>query len=468
MNVEVGHMATVSVFRAGGSSAVQIPQSKESLRLKFYLALVVSDICALVFGFLAGNAARFTEPLDDQGLKMCLVLLPVYLGIAINSRAYMMDVLIVPRRGMLRATMSLAFTVGAIVLVAFYLQASSDFSRLVFGLGTVVGGVAIVAGRAALGSYARARFGPTPLSEVVICDGLDCGDAPGAIRVDAKAAGLRPDINDPMMLDRLGRFLKNVDRVIVACPPEQREAWALALKGANVGGELLAREVDALGAIGINHYAGHSTMVISCGPLGVQERTIKRMLDLSVALVALVILAPIMLLTALAVKLDSRGSIFFMQERLGRGNRLFRMYKFRSMRSEQCDSKGAQSTRRDDDRITRVGRFIRSTSIDELPQIFNVILGDMSLVGPRPHALGSTAGDKLFWEVDNRYWLRHAIKPGLTGLAQVRGFRGATHRYSDLTERLQADLEYLAGWTIWRDFTILLATFRVLVHRNAF
>ena len=118
--------------------------------------------------------------------------------------------------------------------------------------------------------------------------------------------------------------------------------------------------------------------------------------------------------------------------------------------------------------MTRVGRFIRATSLDELPQLFNVLAGDMSLVGPRPHALGSLAGLELFWDVDQRYWHRHALKPGITGLAQVRGFRGATLQRDDLVNRLQADLEYFEGWSIWRDIGIMLATFRVVVHRNAY
>jgi polysaccharide biosynthesis protein PslA len=138
------------------------------------------------------------------------------------------------------------------------------------------------------------------------------------------------------------------------------------------------------------------------------------------------------------------------------------------MRAERADAAGNQSTRRDDDRITRVGRFIRATSIDELPQLFNVLRGEMSLVGPRPHALGSTAGDQLFWEVDQRYWHRHASKPGLTGLAQIRGYRGATPMRDDLTNRLAADLEYINGWTIWRDISILITTLKVIVHRNAY
>nr|WP_253072612.1 sugar transferase [Sphingomonas sp. H160509] len=174
------------------------------------------------------------------------------------------------------------------------------------------------------------------------------------------------------------------------------------------------------------------------------------------------------MLTALVIKCDSRGPIFFRQQRVGRGNALFEVFKFRSMRVEQSDASGTVSASRDDVRITRVGRVIRATSIDELPQLLNVLFGSMSIVGPRPHALGSLAGQQLFWEVDERYWHRHALKPGITGLAQVRGFRGATHERSDLTRRLQADLEYIIGWSVLRDFAILISTVRVVVHRNAF
>ena len=138
------------------------------------------------------------------------------------------------------------------------------------------------------------------------------------------------------------------------------------------------------------------------------------------------------------------------------------------MTLEGADSHGNRSASRNDDRITRVGKFIRRTSIDELPQLLNVLSGTMSIVGPRPHALGSRAADKLFWEVDPRYWHRHAAKPGLTGLAQVRGYRGATIIEDDLRNRLQADLEYLDTWSIWRDVKIIVMTFQVMVHKNAF
>jgi lipopolysaccharide/colanic/teichoic acid biosynthesis glycosyltransferase len=444
------------------------PASKEALRLRLYVALIAADSLAFILGFAAGNVVRFGAPFTAQGMNMCLMLLPVYLGTAINSRAYGMDVLVSHRLGMFRALTSLLFAVAAVTFLAFYMRAGMDMSRIVLASGTASAALLIVIGRKLMAQLSDWLCGGSPLSEIVIRDGRTCDVAAGAYVVEARAIDLQPDISDPMMLDRMGRLLKNADRVVVSCPPEQRTRWALALKGANISGELIVSEVEELGAIGTGRYVGQSTMLVSAGPLGVRDRIIKRGLDLSVALTALVLLSPVLLLVAAAIKYSSPGPIFFVQDRLGRGNRLFKIYKFRSMRADSSDGAGHRSTGRDDDRITPVGRIIRKTSLDELPQILNVLRGEMSLVGPRPHALGSTAGDALFWEVDDRYWLRHASKPGLTGLAQVRGFRGATHSRSDLTNRLQADLEYLSGWTVWRDISIMIATFKVLVHRNAF
>jgi lipopolysaccharide/colanic/teichoic acid biosynthesis glycosyltransferase len=177
---------------------------------------------------------------------------------------------------------------------------------------------------------------------------------------------------------------------------------------------------------------------------------------------------PVFVLVALAIKLEDGGPVLFVQRRMGRANRFFNMYKFRSMSVAGSDSDGTVSTARDDQRVTRIGALLRRTSIDEFPQLFNVLLGDMSLVGPRPHAIGSQAGDKLFWEVDRRYWQRHSLKPGMSGLAQVRGFRGATDTERDLEDRLQSDLEYVEGWTIMRDIKIIVQTLGVLVHERAY
>jgi lipopolysaccharide/colanic/teichoic acid biosynthesis glycosyltransferase len=235
-----------------------------------------------------------------------------------------------------------------------------------------------------------------------------------------------------------------------------------------VNGELVTDHSDDLGAIGMNRVGAKLTVVVSCAPLNLLNRAIKRLFDLAITIPLLLLFAPLLILTAIAIKHDGPGPIFFRQQRLGRGNRLFWIIKFRSMQHDLCDLTGDCSTLRADARITRVGRFIRCTSIDELPQLFNVLKGEMSLVGPRPHALGSKAGSTLFWEVDQRYWHRHVTKPGITGLAQVRGYRGSTDRITDLQQRLHADLEYISGWTIWRDIGIILRTIPVVIHKNAY
>jgi lipopolysaccharide/colanic/teichoic acid biosynthesis glycosyltransferase len=303
---------------------------------------------------------------------------------------------------------------------------------------------------------------------VLLVDGVPVYPDKGQIVIFADHVQITPSIDDPIILDRMGRLLHNCDRVILACAPDRRLGWSRVLKGMDIDVELLAPELSELGALGMRGFNGHSTLLVSCGPLGVRDRAVKRALDLAIAAPALLLLAPVMLAIAAALKLECRGPVFFRQERVGRGNRIFEVLKFRSMRTEAADPNGHRSASPSDDRITRVGRFIRSTSLDELPQLINVVRGDMSIVGPRPHALASTAGDALFWQVDSRYIHRHAIKPGMTGLAQVRGYRGATLCAADLSNRLQADLEYLSGWTIWRDIRIIFRTFRVIVHSNAF
>ena len=443
-------------------------QPKQRLRVQLYLSLLVLDSLCIVSSFMLAALARFGDPLAPAGLSLLPVLLPLFALTAFNLNSYGLEVLRKPRIGIFRASIALFSAVGIILLSAFFLKASAEYSRIILAAGTMLSFSTIFVGRFFLGRQALRWLGQNPMTEVVIADGVPFPRAGGATVIDAARAGLSPDATDPLMLDRLGSALAHVDRVLIACPPERRSLWALLLKGANIRGEVLAPECQEVGAIGIGRFGSRTTMAVSCGPLDLRSRALKRALDLAITVPVIVFLAPLMLLVACAIKLESRGPVFFTQRRLGRGNRLFMMLKFRSMRTDLCDADGKVSTMRDDDRITRVGRFIRASSIDELPQLLNVLRGEMSLVGPRPHALGSLAGSKLFWEVDERYWHRHACKPGITGLAQVRGFRGATHQSEDLENRLNADLEYLAGWTIFRDIAVLLRTFRVVIHHNAY
>ncbi len=444
-----------------------LPPPRRALRLLLSLASVAVDLLALIAAFVTANLLRFDDPLHEQGLVLLLVVLPVYYLVAIGARAFGIGNLIRWRVGVRRALASLIAAILVVLLVAYFIKTDDDLSRVVFGTGTLLACTLLTMGRAFWGWNCRRLLGDNPMSQVVIIDGVDFPREGGAFFVDAARHGLYARLDDPQAMDRLGQLVSCVDRVIVACPASRRGDWARTLKGADVGVEIIAPELDMF-PLGMGRYRGRSTLRVGRGALTLQDRVLKRTLDLTIVALAAPFVVPAMILVALAIKLESEGPVIFVQHRIGRNSRMFRMYKFRSMRVESSDHEGSQSTRRGDDRVTRVGAFIRRTSLDELPQLLNVFFGDMSVVGPRPHAVASTADNRLFWDIDARYWQRHAMKPGLTGLAQVRGLRGATAQTSDLSNRLQADLEYLSGWTVLKDVAIIFATFRVLLHPNAF
>jgi lipopolysaccharide/colanic/teichoic acid biosynthesis glycosyltransferase len=158
------------------------------------------------------------------------------------------------------------------------------------------------------------------------------------------------------------------------------------------------------------------------------------------------------------VRFDSKGPALFRQKRLGFNNELIDVWKFRSMYVEQSDATASRLVTKGDPRVTRVGRIIRKTSLDELPQLFNVLTGTLSLVGPRPHALHAKAADRLYHEVADGYFARHKVKPGITGLAQIRGWRGETDTEEKLKGRIAADLEYIESWSLLLDVYILART----------
>jgi lipopolysaccharide/colanic/teichoic acid biosynthesis glycosyltransferase len=184
----------------------------------------------------------------------------------------------------------------------------------------------------------------------------------------------------------------------------------------------------------------------------------KRLLDIFVSLVALTMLMPLFLVVAAAIKWESRGPVFFTQNRWGRGGRLIRIFKFRSMRTDLCDVTGVAQTRRNDPRVTRIGAMLRKTNLDELPQLINILLGDMSLVGPRCHVPGMLAAGMLYEDLVKDYHIRHLVRPGLTGLAQFRGFRGPTDREDLAKARFASDVEYIRDFTLWMDIKILVGT----------
>jgi Undecaprenyl-phosphate glucose phosphotransferase len=184
----------------------------------------------------------------------------------------------------------------------------------------------------------------------------------------------------------------------------------------------------------------------------------KRALDLIVSLGLLIPLAPLFLLIALAIRRDSPGPVFFLQKRTGQFGRSFDIYKFRSLHVARADRAAEALVSKGDARVTRVGKFLRKYSIDELPQLINVLLGDMSLVGPRPHAPRAKADRRIYAEVMPDYMLRYRVKPGMTGWAQVNGWRGNTDTEEKLRKRVEFDFEYIKNWSFWRDLKILALT----------
>jgi Undecaprenyl-phosphate glucose phosphotransferase len=205
-------------------------------------------------------------------------------------------------------------------------------------------------------------------------------------------------------------------------------------------------------------------------PMGGGQRLRKRALDVVVASLAIVALSPVMLLTALAVKLDSPGPVFFRQKRHGYNDRVVDVLKFRSMRTDACDPTARKLVTKGDARVTRVGRFIRKTSIDELPQLFNVLKGDLSLVGPRPHVVGAVSSQaQTFADIVTGYSGRHRAPPGITGWAQINGWRGEIDDPEKLRKRFEHDLYYIENWSIWFDLYILAMTpIRLFRTENAY
>lgn len=192
---------------------------------------------------------------------------------------------------------------------------------------------------------------------------------------------------------------------------------------------------------------------------------LKHVFDKLIAIAALICLSPLLVLVSLLIKLDSKGPIIFKQNRNGLNNHTFKVWKFRTMRVMENGSDVKQA-KKHDVRVTRIGNFLRKSSIDELPQLINVLLGDMAIVGPRPHPV---ALNDRFRPLIENYDQRCAMKPGLTGLAQIHGHRGPTETVEQMRNRIECDIQYIENWSLWSDAKIILATpYYGLISKNAF
>lgn len=217
---------------------------------------------------------------------------------------------------------------------------------------------------------------------------------------------------------------------------------------------------SGVGSVGLSPVSEVESAVTRQIRAGQIELAIKRSLDIVVSFAAVMILLPLLAVVALAIKANSRGPVLFKQVRWGVAGSTFEVLKFRSMRVDECDVSGVAQTVKDDPRITLVGSWLRKSNIDELPQLFNVLKGDMSLVGPRCHPVGMLAAGVPYEDLVHNYHLRHSMRPGITGLAQIRGLRGPTVRASKARQRIACDLYYIRHFSLWLDVKIIAGTIK--------
>ncbi len=336
------------------------------------------------------------------------------------------------------------------------------------------------------------REGRLARRAVIVGGGGDAGEliqrldrtANGTIQI----LGLFDDRDNPRSPEQVGAYCKlgrfddlvqfcraqRVDLLIVALPPSAEERilqllkqlWVLPIdvRVAALGGKL------KLAARAYNYIGDVPFLPVFDKPMSDWSVALKIIEDRALASIALVLLSPLLALIALAVKLDSRGPVLFKQIRYGFNNEEIDVYKFRSMYTEKTDADGIKQVTRGDPRVTRVGRFIRKTSLDELPQLFNVAFkGNLALVGPRPHAMQARAEDRLYNEVVDGYFARHKVKPGITGWAQINGWRGETDTEEKIEQRVAHDLFYIENWSMMFDLRILALTpISLITTKNAY
>ncbi len=375
---------------------------------------------------------------------------------------------------------SLIFAV--LMATAFFAKLGQEFSRIWVATWYVSGLVGLILFRVALCLAVRnwSRLGRLSRRAVIVGGGPAAHKLIKALEAsrdtDIRIYGVFDDRKEDRVSTRVAGYPKlgNIDQLIKFGRDKRLDLLILALpisaekRLLELYKKLWVLPVDIRLSAHTNQlrfrpraysYIGNVPFIdVQDKPITDWDYVLKWIFDKTVASLLLVLLAPVMALIALAVKLDSPGPVFFKQKRHGFNNELIGVYKFRSMYTEKSDSGGAKLVTKNDDRVTRVGRFIRKTSLDELPQLFNVLKGELSLVGPRPHALQAKAAETYYADVVDGYFARHRVKPGITGWAQINGWRGETDTHEKLQRRVEHDLYYIENWSILFDLYILAMT----------
>ena len=380
-----------------------------------------------------------------------------------------------------------------LALAGFFLKVSAEFSRVWFGAWFGAGLFLLLIMRFVLSGFIKrwGRNGRMERRAVIVGGGKY---AEGLIRAleqqgdsDIRICGIfddRDDQRSPTVVagyPKLGTIseliefarLARIDMLIVALPltAETRvltmlkKLWVLPvdirLSAHSNTLQFRPRAYSHIGAVPL--------LDIFDKPIREWDSLAKRVFDIFFSLIAIVVFSPIMLATVIAIKLDSKGPALFKQKRHGFNNEEIEVLKFRSMYTEQNDPTGMLAVTKGDPRVTKVGRFIRKSSIDELPQFFNALRGELSLVGPRPHAMSAQSRNRMYYDVVEGYFARHRVKPGVTGWAQINGWRGEIDSDDKIKMRTEYDLHYIENWSLWFDLKILLLTpFRLFNTENAY
>ena len=390
--------------------------------------------------------------------------------------------------GRLLAVWSIVFLL--LTLTAFLLKSSDQVSRVWMVSWYMMGAIVLVLFRLSVRTLVKkwTQNGRLKRRTVIVGGGRDAEELIKAIHQsadnDIQLIGLFDDRIDKRSPEtvancpKLGNVVEliefarqtPIDLVIVSMPLSAEDRvlhmlkrlWVLPIDirlSAHMSKLRLARSAYS--------YVGDVAMFdMADRPISDWNLVFKWIFDKTVAISALLLLSPVMIATAIAIRLESKGPVLFKQKRHGFNNELIEIYKFRSMFVDQNDASASRLVTKNDARVTKVGRFIRKTSIDELPQLFNVLKGELSIVGPRPHALQAKAANTLYHEAVGGYFARHKVKPGMTGLAQINGWRGETDTLDKIEQRVNHDLHYIENWTLFMDMYILFMTPFALFSKN--
>ncbi len=430
----------------------------------------------------------------DVATSIGFLALEVAFGSMITMRwlgLYSVRVLVNPVRG-ISSSLATTFVFGAMVFASthYFLFHLEPF-WLSGWLGLCIAHFALTRTAAAVWARPLAEAGAFSQRIAIVGGGKAAEDAINALEnshdIDMEIVGLfddRDDKRSPASIRKhrkLGTIVElsdyarshRIDLIIVAIPmsAEQRllqllkRLWELPVD-IRISGYASALKLSPRA---YTHLGKLPLLSVFDRPLKGWGSFLKSALDRMLAVLLIVVLSPLMLATVLAIRLESPGPVIFRQKRFGFNNELIEIFKVRSMYADQSDAAASRLVTRDDPRVTRVGRFIRKASIDELPQLFNVLRGRLSLVGPRPHATQAKAAERLYEQVVEGYFARHRVKPGITGWAQINGWRGETDTAEKIEKRVKYDLEYIDRWSLLFDLYILCRTpFALLKSDNAY